>query len=65
MMDASAAILSAVEDTAEGPGRYMHRTREIALQKIIEASALARIHRALGSTTTVPGEVLDLKQLVS
>ena len=47
------------DDTAQGPGRYLHRIREIALQKIIESTAQARVRRALGGRTSVPGEVLD------
>ena len=31
------------DDTAVGPGRYCHRVREVALQRIIEATAIARI----------------------
>ena len=47
------------DDTAHGPGRCVHRIREVALQKIIESTAQARIHRALRSHTTTPGEVLN------
>ena len=39
----------------------MHRIREVALQRIIESTAIARINRAIRSVATVPGEALDLK----
>ena len=45
------------DTTAPGTARSTHRIREVALQKIIESSALARINRALRSHSTVPGEV--------
>ena len=47
------------EDTSVGAGRYMHRLKEVALQKTIEATAISRINRALRTTTSVPGEVYD------
>ena len=47
------------DDTTVGPGRYMHRVREFALQKIIEGTAVARINRAMRSLTTAPGQTLD------
>ena len=49
-------------DTAAGPGRYMHRVREIALQKIIETTALERIHRAMRTHTTSASAAMDLKE---
>ena len=39
----------------------MHKDREISLQKIIEATAIARIHRAQGGITSTAGEQLDFK----
>ena len=42
-----------------GLGRDLQRAREVALQKTIESTALSRINRALGTVTTVPGEVID------
>ena len=33
-------------DLTDGPGRYAHRVREVALQKIIESTAQDRITRA-------------------
>ena len=47
------------DDTTVGPGRYVHRVRELALQKIIEGTAVARISRAMRSLTTAPGQRLD------
>ena len=38
-------------------GRDMRRVREVALRRIIEATAVARINRAMRSQTTTPGEV--------
>ena len=46
-------------DTQAGPGRYIQRAREVALQKIIESTAIARVNRASRTTTTAPGEVLN------
>jgi hypothetical protein len=40
-------------------GRDMRRVREVALQRIIEATAVSRIRRALRSHTTTPGELHD------
>jgi hypothetical protein len=48
------------ETTTVGPGRYTHRIREVSLQKIIEATALERIHRASKTTTSATGASLDL-----
>jgi hypothetical protein len=50
------------DDTTAGVGRHMHRMRELALQKIIEATAVERINRAMRTHTTVPGEVLDYRE---
>jgi hypothetical protein len=49
------------DTTVSGPARHTHRIREVSLQKIIEASALARINRALRTITTTPGEVHNYK----
>ena len=46
-------------DDQPGPGRHSFRLREIALQKIIESTAIQRINRA--SRSTAPGEVPDYK----
>ena len=50
------------EATATGTARDLQRVREIALQKIIESTAIARIRRSSRSMTTPPGEVLDYKE---
>ena len=47
------------EQGATVPGRDLQRVREIALQKIIESTAIARVNRASRSLTTAPGQVLD------
>ena len=47
------------DDTAVGPGRYCHRIREVALQRIIEGTAIARINRAMRSMTAAPCEAID------
>ena len=54
------------DDTSVGPGRYVHRIREVSLQKIIESTATARINRASRSQTTAAGEQHDYqpKELV-
>ncbi len=44
-----------------GSGRDMQRVREVALQRIIESTAVARITRASRGVTSVPGEVHDYK----
>ena len=41
--------------------RSSQRIREVALQKIIEATAIERVKRAEKTITTTPGEVLDFK----
>ena len=47
------------DDPAKGAGRCLQRIREISLQKIIEATALDRMHRADRSKTLPAGEGLD------
>ena len=42
-------------------GRDIQRVREVALQKIIESTATARINRAMRTATRIPGETLDYK----
>ena len=42
-------------------GRNAQRVREVALQKIIESTATARINRAMRTNTTAPGEVQDYR----
>ena len=54
-------LLALPDDTA-GPGRNIHRIREIAVQKIVEATATARINRTLGTRVTPSGEALDYKK---
>ena len=54
-------ITAMPNDTAPGAGRHMHRMREVALQRMIESTAVARINRALRTNTTTAGEVLDYK----
>ena len=49
------------EETDSGPGRSMRRVREVALQRIVEATAIERINRALRTHTTCPGEVRNYK----
>jgi hypothetical protein len=49
------------QDTTAGTGRYVHRIREIALQRIIESTAVARINRALRTNTTISGETLNFQ----
>ena len=41
------------------PGRDLQRVREVALQKIIESTAIARINRARRTVTTASGEALN------
>ena len=45
-----------------GGRRDLQRVREIALQKIIESTATARIMRAARSMTTSPGEALAYRE---
>ena len=49
------------DDTTVGPGRHCHRVRELALQKVIESTAIARINRAARAVTSPPGEILNYK----
>ena len=49
------------DDKSPGAGRFSQRRREVALQKMIESTAIVRINRALRSVTTAPGEALDYK----
>ena len=48
------------EDSAER-GRDLQRMRELALQKIVEATAISRINRAMKTRTSISGEALELK----
>jgi hypothetical protein len=47
--------------TAAGgvPGRDIARTREVALQKIVETTAIARVNRAERTRTSAAGEAYD------
>ena len=45
-----------------GGGRDVQRVREVALQKIVESTANARIGRALRGVTSTPGEALDYRE---
>ena len=49
------------EDGIAGAGRTLQRIRQVSLQKMIEATALAKINRALNSKTSASGEQLDFK----
>lgn len=51
-------LLALPDDTA-GPGRNLHRIREIAVQRIVEATATARINRTLGTRVTPSGQALN------
>ena len=51
--------LTMMPDRAGGHARDLQRVRELALQKIIEATAVARIRRAGRTKTTPAGEALD------
>ena len=42
-------------------GRDLQRMREIALQKIVEATAISRINRAMKTRTSIAGEALELR----
>ena len=53
--------LTALPQAADRGGRELHRVREVALQKIIESTAVARINRAMRTATTPAGEALDFK----
>ena len=44
---------------AGGPGRDIARTREVALQKIVESTAIARVNRAERTRTSAAGEAFD------
>ena len=54
-------LLGPPRDDQPGPGRFSHRLREAALQKMIESTALARITRAMRTVTSAAGEELDYK----
>ena len=49
----------ALPDQAGQSGRDTQRIREVALQKIIESTATARINRAMRTATTAPGEAAN------
>ena len=58
------AILPEIEDPdhdPNSPGAQQAHIRRVALHKIIEATAEARINRAFSSVTTIPGEVLNFQ----
>jgi hypothetical protein len=50
------------EDGLPGVGRNLQRIRVISLQKQIEATAVAKIKRALDSKTSVSGQQLDYEE---
>jgi hypothetical protein len=52
-------LLGPTRDDRPGPGRFSLRLREVALQKIIEATALTRINRAMRTVTSAAGEELN------
>ena len=49
------------------PSRLQRRVREIALQRMIEATSIARVNRALRARTTASGEgpfsVIDVMEI--
>ena len=49
----------AMPDDSAGIGRNMHRLREVALQRIIEATAIARINRAMKTAVRPSAQALD------
>ena len=53
--------LTAMLPTTDRGGRELQRVREVALQKIIESTAVARINRAMRTATAPAGEALDYK----
>ena len=50
--------LLALPDDSAGPGRNAHRIREIAVQRIVEATATARLNRSMATRTTPSGQAL-------
>ena len=49
------------DDAADGGGRLTHRVREVAVQRMVEATAVARMRRAGRTKTTTPGQERDFK----
>ena len=45
--------------SSHGPGQDLQRVREVALQNIIESTAISRINRAARGITSPAGEALD------
>ena len=49
------------EDGIVGVGRNLQRIRMVSLQKVIEATAIAKIKRALNTKTSASGEQMDYR----
>ena len=55
-------LLAPPADDVGGVGRNSQRLRELALSKIVEATAVARINRASGTHTTAAGQALHYQR---